>query len=422
MKDLTDFLDLPDISKDKAELLQCIGKCSIKLNQQFEKLQLDDSSYKCYNGNEIFQNLQQTFNQIRFYYGQLSQFTTKGNELNLICQTHGSTKEDYETYERYVKKFIIYHIKESYPKIIEHLKLMRFKEKLRFCGKYAKMTYYCKNIECGSMIEEEEKQILCHNRYCENPACIEKRYKRNYENLMNYKIKRTRLKHIIAGFPKYNNYTKEDKALEEHVLSIFFKKLRAHGCDIAGFRIWDVNDQDKDNPDTDSRFVHYHYALISNDSTRDFNSDLWHQLRKETIKETGQEFNFQMVSKLRNRATLFSYFAKRMTGLYGHGDKCVTYVNKKGQTKKLTYAFMFPDLVDEETYVRHYHNSRNLTIVSTKQKLKQIDDTTRDVDPLIRSIYRHVSLKKCQGCGTEGCKVTIEMLDMSTSPKNGELH
>lgn len=194
------------------------------------------------------------------------------------------------------------------------------------CKEWVKY-YFCYN--CGKI---HSRTQTCNERY--SRCCYNERFKRNIARLKSLKIISKRMVHVIVGFPKENKkLDKHNKKELEKILVKFHRKLRIHYL-FRGIRIFDLAD--------DGMYEHFHYAIIPESKQLDV------KVCRRILKQvSGGYVKTLKVMGFRYKSGLLKYFAKRVSGLYGHGK----------------HEFFLEDIMSYKEYKNYFFNVRFVTII-----------------------------------------------------------
>ena len=215
-------------------------------------------------------------------------------------------------------------------------KLLKTSERLDNCGKFYTVKKTCLNQECGYS-EESILKTNCFLRF--SSCCYDIRYKRALSRLNSYKIRSSRLIHLVIGFPTKENFHRNDKKTEERVMQLFTRELKKFGIFLSGLRIFDFQE-------TDLEFTHYHYALLP---LKNLSIHTIQHVRNDVIQKTKKQFVVKILG-YRERKGLFKYFSKRIAGKYGD------YPNE----------FFLENKMDLETYLENFYGVRSLVKISRR--------------------------------------------------------
>jgi predicted Zn-ribbon and HTH transcriptional regulator len=227
-------------------------------------------------------------------------------------------------------------------------------DRLSSCGKVSLIKPKCG--DCGHRFPTHEVHLHCFNRYA--PCCASIRYRRAFSRLMSFDIPQRKLHHAVIGFPHKPQYHRIHKKREEYIISEFARAMKKAGMPLYGLKVFDF--QDKVN-----EYTHYHLALLP--MTLDYRKA--QKVRKAVSIRTREPFVFHVMrghGGLRPKRALFSYFAKRMAGLYGDGQKFIEYTNSAGRIRRLYYAFTLDERMDEKDFIINFSGCRTLAPISKR--------------------------------------------------------
>lgn len=226
-----------------------------------------------------------------------------------------------------------------YPWVRSDLDAQIMREQLKFAPQYSTsvknyvkcgLKYaVCECEHCGTEVRTIHR---CHLRYCSKENDVIYRIGRAKERLDCIGIKARRLYHFVIGS---NDLNKKELEL---VIGKFFKKLRkSHQA--AYIKVFDISK--KHLAATGKMWLHYHIALLPEKiDVRGFIS-----LCQCILNQADHRAVFQNIG-WRTKDTVYSYFAKRMAGMYGH--------------KKEGYYFL-DDFLSMQHFFDIFYRSRSLT-------------------------------------------------------------
>jgi len=166
---------------------------------------------------------------------------------------------------------------------------------------------------CGSIASPEPHRLTCSLRYCKDPNCVQARINKNIARLEDYRIYSKKLIHFEIGFPYVKRLNKQNKWLSEAIMRKFTMLMKKLGTPINALRIFDVNEKEG------HYFMHYHFAQMPVKDYMQFAKNC--QIAREKLeREQGLLFAVHLEG-WRPKQSLFSYFAKRMAGVYGDVEK-----------------------------------------------------------------------------------------------------
>lgn len=243
-------------------------------------------------------------------------------------------------------------------------------ENLSFCGREAKVSFYCKECEKSgneALLKVSKRPFYCEIRYCDNPECKSYLFAQQLAKLQRVKrfLGLKKLGHFVIGFPKIHiddfraNFSKYKKRYE-YVMNTFFKRLKKAGFPIHAYRAMDFSFVDDNHV-----FPHYHFACLPfpMGKMRAYLSTM-QSIRSAMISKQRVSMPFHLqFFKNANRTGIESYIALRGVGLYKHEttDKTDYQIPKRGNLivniHKKKY-FMLKDVVDEATYLKHFYKKR----------------------------------------------------------------
>ena len=223
----------------------------------------------------------------------------------------------------------IYDINKPYDRAI--LESLEYPEKYRntiknqlMCGKGIK-EYACPN-DCGIV-----KRVLmtCKTNFCNHKQCLRVRISRNLNYLNNLIINSRRLYHFSIGS---NRLTIKElsKTITQYVQS-----MRKKGYKIQYIKVFDINKKTKNH------WFHYHIALLPESKLSNINQFM--DDSKSYLNKTKALFNN---IGWRSKQNIFSYFAKRQAGQFGHKNQ--GYYN-------------YPDVMSRLEWLENHLRKKNLT-------------------------------------------------------------
>ena len=195
--------------------------------------------------------------------------------------------------------------------------------------------------DCGKVQDSRPYKLTCGLRYCTNPDCVASRIRKNKIRLHNYKIYSKRLIHFVVGFPYVPRLHLGFKKYQEMVLRAFSREMKRLGTPINALRVFDVREKEG------HYFMHYHFAQMPVKDYMHFVANSRRAQDKITEKYK-LPFTTHFIG-WREKRGLFSYFAKRMAGVYGH-------------VEDNTRQFL-KDMISLREYARGFFNVRSFVII-----------------------------------------------------------
>ena len=236
------------------------------------------------------------------------------------------------------------------------------------------------NVETG---EFKLLPVTCGERF--GRCCYEQRYAKALKRLDCYRIKSTRLIHVSIGYPsKHTLPSKKQKHDMEKILVKFHKLVRRF-YKWRSLRIFDMSQG--------CSYQHYHYALLPEKNQFDVRI-----LRKLIKKASNGKIKTISLHGFRSKRMLFKYFAKRMSGCYGHEKE----------------TFFLEDEMSYQLYHDLFFNVRSLVVISSsKDELTCITapDSFPTIDELPKNwIFTGITLRPKQDKPPPSAELTLEEL------------
>lgn len=241
------------------------------------------------------------------------------------------------------------------------------RNKIKSCPGMGFARWVCS--DCGEIVSKESYKLTCGLRYCKNPDCVRARIRKNKIRLHNYKIFSKRLIHFEVGFPYVSRLTKQAKKVQEAVLRALTEEMKRLGTPISALRIFDIAEHEG------SYFLHYHYAQMPVKDYMQFVKNT-RRARLKVMEKTGQPLIIHFEG-WREKRSLFSYFAKRMSGVYGDVLK--------------NNRFNLADIISIKEYAQDFFNIRSFVIIGMQPRAK-------------RGNVLNIVLSKPSECPFCGCK------------------
>lgn len=174
--------------------------------------------------------------------------------------------------------------------------------------------------------------ITCGQTY--GRCCYDQRYNRSMARLKSYKIKTNRLIHVSIGIPEHTSTPSKELKREYEKILVKFHRLARRFYKWRALRIFDMEQK--------GSYHHFHYAVIPERKSFDLRI-----LRKILRYASSGRLTTLSVHGFRSKRILFKYFAKRMSGKYGHKPK----------------EFFLEDIISYEVYHDLFFNVRSLVVI-----------------------------------------------------------
>lgn len=310
------------------------------------------------------------------------------------------------------------------PKILFNNTIRDLKVRRSVCGAKVTIHQKCQDPDCGKTIYENyngsgkskvvkftkkystthDTRIHCGINY--DACCAVFRYQKTLGRIIDYNIRSKRLYHVVVGFPRLNDIRDLDVKRAYYLMNEFRRDLKKNNIVLNGISVLDI--ADKTNP-----YVHLHMAIMPQEGLN-FNVEILKKIQRvseKTKKRLKGEFVFHAVG-WRRKDSLFAYFAKRASGLYG-GDKKpkqrIPYIDSNGEQRELCYDKTVKDLMSLEEYVRLMYRTKRINKIG---KLL----TRRQSPEGLGSIVVPIVVRKCPICGSRDLKTSylIDYTDIFT--------
>lgn len=193
-------------------------------------------------------------------------------------------------------------------------------------------------MECPSCHHKHPFPMLCHNRYCTQEVDLFFKQRRAYSRLMNIKINSSRLYHFTIGS---NDLSK--KQLEKAISKVVHK-FRKKGYKLSYIKAFDIGNTNIRK--TGKLYLHFHIALLP----EKIDIPQFISMIRIYLKKINPFLNFSNIG-WRSKENVFSYFAKRDAGIYGHNKTgyyylkdiypTQAYLEQYNRRKFLSYSFPF---------------------------------------------------------------------------------
>lgn len=183
-----------------------------------------------------------------------------------------------------------------------------------------KIYHECKNHHASVVYGH------CFIRYCD--FCMDSKKSRNFNRITeNYgKYFEKTCKHVILTLP-YGRYSKERKGELENAKRKFFQILRRKGMQVRAIAVFDYGNPKSEDPLETN--IHIHTAFAARFINYDMLCNAWR-------RATGNPFAVVRVAENKTKdgkrttdistRKVFSYFARRMSGDFGHGHNVVSFL------------------------------------------------------------------------------------------------
>jgi hypothetical protein len=220
-------------------------------------------------------------------------------------------------------------------------KLESIRVRIKNCPEMGYAYVCCR--DCSNIISEKPYKLTCGLRFCKNPECVNKRITKNKLRLHSYKIYSKKLIHFEVGFAYVDRLDKKEKHFQEKIIKIFVEEMKKLGTPVNALKIFDIAEHEGEY------YLHHHFAQMPVKDYMQFvkNSQ---RARVRVIEKTGVPFVVHFEG-WRPKKSLFSYFAKRMAGVYGDVGK---------QNK-----FMLADVISIREYARDFFNVRSFVLIGS---------------------------------------------------------
>jgi len=171
---------------------------------------------------------------------------------------------------------------------------------------------------CGHVLKEKVCKQTCGLRCCNDPYCVEHKQLHARLRLENFGIKSKTLFHYVLGFP-WEDITKEGIRKKWKVGKDWFKimkKLSPKGGENWGKALYVFDLERRPN---NKIYPHFHVGNLPVGNVVEFQK-MAHAVSKIIEEKHGVKIVFE-VKGYRPIKSLFNYFAKRISGQFGHKSK-----------------------------------------------------------------------------------------------------
>jgi len=254
-----------------------------------------------------------------------------------FAKLNSNRKKTYR-YKSTLKRFLTYSTDRNFAKLNSNRKkTYRYKSTLKHlstCGRIIKVEIHCKQCE-----QEQKKDVIidkifikqtCGIRYCNHLHCQLTRYARIFESLKKInRLKNLRkLWHFVIGFEPIDIiYFKEKRKEFDKIIALYFNRINEQLKKLGITKIQAFKFLDFAKEQNNKYFMHYHFLAIpfKSESQRDI-MQIFQDERKKLLNKI--PFHTQFFGN-KSKLNLFSYMAKRCTGLYRPIETPQDYVRGK---------------------------------------------------------------------------------------------
>jgi hypothetical protein len=292
------------------------------------------------------------------------------------------------------------------PELMHEIKSRHLGLRINACGTPMKKKRICS--DCGSSYAIEEMVQNCCSRYCKK--CSVTRYERALSRLHSLGIRAPRLIHMIIGFP-YSRIAGLQGTVKKHgyIMTAFFRELRKSGINFQGIHTPDI----QKTPTPGVVYLHYHYFLLpvaGPKNLRFFHLREIHRVRKSINSRYKTQFTLKFAPGIyRKKNGLLRYAAKRIAGLYGHGNNRIIATNNAGKSCPVTYGFMLPDIMTFPEYCDNFHNIRGCSLHLEKRLKSPRSGLSCNTVPVYDG-----NCIPCPKCGSYDFRICFEIIHSAT--------
>ena len=192
--------------------------------------------------------------------------------------------------------------------------------------------------QCGNIVREKAFHLSCLSPYCKNPECIKNRIRITKAAMQSYRIRTKRLYHFTLGFAPVKELTNPHRLSCDLIAKKFIKRIKTLFPDVYLIMVRDIN------LSKEGFRVHYHVAGFN---IKDFRNFSYNLLREgKNLSECLKMRVAVSLAGYQNKNTIFTYFSKRVAGVFGH--------TSKGDD------FYYSDFMSEKDYFKVFYNKRKI--------------------------------------------------------------
>lgn len=228
----------------------------------------------------------------------------------------------------------------------------------------------CHNISVDQHTKKKTKvKMCCMSPYCTNPGCIKARINFHKNYLFSLGIKAEKLIHLAVGFPLIKEHDKKTRSSQVKTLKKFLSVLEALDGMHRAIVIIDFSKKEDGQ-----KYAHFHIAVLPVKNTTEFHRSL-EVARKTTQACLGVEFSVESFG-YHNTEYIFNYFAKRLSGVFGHNDQGGEYG--------------FADFMTAKEYFKNHYKRQRLWLIDLHRPRMRAG---------VLSLFLNGNPRKCHICG-----------------------
>jgi len=214
---------------------------------------------------------------------------------------------------------------------------------------------------CNTIVKKNAVKYSCLSPYCKQDICINNRKRIAYKILQSLNIKSRNLFHFIIGFPDVPRFTKDIRNTHSRQLAWINLEMKRLGTPLKMIRVRDIAIS---KTNMNYIYVHYHCANLPVKDVRKF---------MQNLKSLRNKAKFPMTMRIahyRRIQSLYSYFSKRIAGLFEHKVHASKDAKASLSTDSFSIGYFgFQDICknDITQYFQDFYNTRTVSYIGLRR-------------------------------------------------------